>query len=234
MCTYKMGRWISHSLFTEIPILFCVHIGRYSDIETSLSPLSQVWHTDTFDSRLFSSLPSFTMFQSGFLSCVTMVLAVTIPSIHIYIHLESDRLYFDLCMQYSSEIRSCVLMLQLNEGTSLEATNHPDIVHLPTKIIWKYIPFKFTRKIFTNLLVVCFALSSNIRSLCCNKVGAVVFFTFFVKVFFLDSLLFTVALCRLRWLRTKSNMLFVKLEPCVISPWMRAKSWSEIVNYFPL
>lgn len=39
-------------------------------------------------------------------------------------------------------------------GALLEATNHSDSVHLPAKIIWKYIPVKLTSKIFTNLLVV--------------------------------------------------------------------------------
>lgn len=51
-----------------------------------------------------------------------------------------------------------------NEGALLEATNHVDIVHLQTKIIWQFIPFKFTRKIFTNLLVVCYTLFCSLTA----------------------------------------------------------------------
>lgn len=51
------------------------------------------------------------MLQNGFsmLECVyvAMVLDMVASSIYIY-YLESSELYFDLCMQYSTETLSCI------------------------------------------------------------------------------------------------------------------------------
>lgn len=187
---HRMARWLF--LPKIFNFVLTSHRTLTRDQPVAKSFVTQVLHADTFDLVLFFlSLASYAMaFWLCMCVCVCKCVAVT-SNIHIY--LESSGLYFDLCIQYWSVGIFCVehwrvLIAQLSEWALLEATNHSDIVLLPAKIIWKYIPFNLTRKIFTNLLVVCYILFCSLD--CSKGKKRCSFFLVWVIFFSLSSSLF--------------------------------------------
>lgn len=185
------------------------------------------------------SLASFTMFQYGF-SIWSWVAVWPLDTAISSIYLESTGLYSDLCVQCSTfcilySIQPLIHRSRMN-GVLLQATNHPDSVHLPAKIIWKYIPVKLTSKISTNLLVVCSSLCLS-PSRCPSKhEGKNVLFLLF-HVQFRESIFPTahIFFFIFHWLIRCGILSLYKIQYVSLKigtlrniPWMRAKHLRSI------